>query len=241
MKRQCPCAAETETKRPRTPTRALVLFKGTGSVDRVLEAMGYDVVSVDWNPRFKPTLVADVMELDFRNIWTAGDFDIVWASPDCTQFSKAKTDGKRDLAKGCALVQRTIDIIEHLNPRMWFFENPATGLLPKQSVVAGIPYFTADYCCYWDDRLQSLMPYRKRTAFWTNASPRLGKCRGVGRCPMMEKRHHVGSCGNGHSTYNRNGRSSQIDKFIIPSTLVRILLESDVGNLAFVSPNSFKT
>lgn len=33
--------------------KALVLFKGTGSVDRVLERMGYEVVSVDWLAKFR--------------------------------------------------------------------------------------------------------------------------------------------------------------------------------------------
>ena len=39
------CADVRETMAAK---KALVLFKGTGSVDRVLAQMGYEVVSVDW-------------------------------------------------------------------------------------------------------------------------------------------------------------------------------------------------
>ena len=44
--------------------KALVLFKGTGSVDRVLTRMGYEVVSVDWLAKFHPTIVVDIMKIE---------------------------------------------------------------------------------------------------------------------------------------------------------------------------------
>ncbi len=54
--------------------RALVLFCGTGSVDRALERAGFEVVSLDINAKFNPTHVADIMKWDFRQ-YPKGHFD----------------------------------------------------------------------------------------------------------------------------------------------------------------------
>lgn len=234
-----PPSAVKKTKRTR---RALVLFKGTGSADRVLENMGYEVVSVDWDAKFKPTICANILTLNYGKLWKYGEFDIVWASPDCTQFSKAKTTGVRDLPYARSLVERTLQIITYLAPRLWVMENPATGLLPKQKVVAGIPFFVADYCQYSDERTDRRMPYKKPTAFWTNASPSLWRCQGAGRCPMMggangeNPKKHRSSCGNGY--YEQ--RTTKNERYMIPTQLVSDLLNTDPHKMAYITPLDFQ-
>ena len=47
--------------------RCLELFKGTGSVGRVCEELGYDVVSLDINPRYDATYCCDI--LNFRSYY----------------------------------------------------------------------------------------------------------------------------------------------------------------------------
>ena len=42
----------------------LELFSGTGSVGKVFEAGGWQVTSVDILPRFKPTLLKSVLEIE---------------------------------------------------------------------------------------------------------------------------------------------------------------------------------
>ena len=56
---------------------------------------------------------------------------------------------------------KTIEIIEYFNPRVWFIENPQTGLLKKKEFMVGKPFKDVDYCKYG-------MPYRKRTSLWNN-------------------------------------------------------------------------
>ncbi len=46
--------------------RVLDLFSGTGSVSRVFVDEGYEVVSLDIDPKFNPTIVADVLERTSR-------------------------------------------------------------------------------------------------------------------------------------------------------------------------------
>ena len=52
--------------------------------------------------------------------------------------------------------------INYFNPRVWFLENPQTGLLKDRSFMSGIPFCDVDYCCYCD------WGYRKGTRLWNN-------------------------------------------------------------------------
>ena len=98
------------TIQPDEPKRALELFSGTGSTGRVLEAWGFTVTSLDSDPRAGATICEDVLSWDYRQ-YPRGYFDIVVASPPCTEYSRAKTRSGRLLHEGDAVVQRTLQII----------------------------------------------------------------------------------------------------------------------------------
>ena len=76
--------------------RALVLFKGTGSIDRALEEHGFEVTSLDILPKFGATFTEDILTWNYRQ-FEPGYFDFIWASPVCTEFSVALTTRPRDL------------------------------------------------------------------------------------------------------------------------------------------------
>ena len=109
----------------------LALFAGTKSVGKVFEAAGWRVTSVDLLPRFLPTICADVMDLDMTKL---GDVDLMWASPPCTHYSRARSCAKtpRDLEGSDRMVQKCLDIAAQLGCP-WFMENPQTGLLASQA------------------------------------------------------------------------------------------------------------
>ena len=104
--------------------KLLELFSGTGSIGRAFPARGWEVVSVDLDPKFQPTICCDIMELDEAAL------------------------GHRNLEAGDRLVLRTLQIIENLRPRWWAFENPQTGLLKTRPMVQGLPYSDVCYCKY---------------------------------------------------------------------------------------------
>jgi len=138
--------------------RVLELFSGTGSVGNVCKRLGCTVVSLD---RDMPAdISSDIMDWDYRT-YPPGHFDVIWASPPCTEYSRAKTIGVRKLDEANGIVKRTIEIINYFNPTYWMMENPQTGLLKSQPFIAELPYNDLDYCKYG-------MPYRKRTRIWNN-------------------------------------------------------------------------
>ena len=72
--------------------RLLNLCSGTGSVSKPFAAAGWEVVEVDWDSTHKPTHHVDIMKWNCP--YDAGHFDVIWASPDCTQYSIARTTAK---------------------------------------------------------------------------------------------------------------------------------------------------
>ena len=135
----------------------LELFSGTGSVGRVAEVFGYDVVSLDLKDA---KIVVDILEWDYTKL-DADEIDVIWASPPCTEYSKAKTTGIRKIDYANRIVLKTIEIINYFKPRWWFIENPQTGLLKEQSFMKDFGFYDVDYCKYGTE-------YRKRTRIWSN-------------------------------------------------------------------------
>ena len=88
----------------------LELFCGTESIGKVFDQHGWDVVSVDFNKRFQPTICKNVLDLTPQDILgklpkSAKKVSVIWASPMCTQYSKCRTQGgPRDLVGADALV-----------------------------------------------------------------------------------------------------------------------------------------
>ena len=144
--------------------KALFLCSGTGSVGEPFRKGGWDVTDVDWDGRYGAEIVTDITLWDYKNSFEPGYFDVVWASPDCRMYSRARTTGgPRDFESSDRLVQACRAIIEYLQPNCWFIENPDSGLLKTRPCIEGLPYVRVDYCMYG-------CPYRKRTRLWTNCT-----------------------------------------------------------------------
>ena len=140
--------------------KLLELFKGTGSVGDAFERItGWEVTSVDMVAKFKPTHLCNILDFDYKQ-YPPEHFDFVWASPPCTEFSIAKSQGIRDIPAATKVVEKTLEIIRYFKCP-FAMENPQTGYLKQQPCVQGIPYKDVSYCKYG-------MPYRKLTRLWTD-------------------------------------------------------------------------
>ena len=206
--------------------RLLELFSGTGSVGMAFRKHGWEVHSLDIAqlPGAEPL----TFQCDVRGWQPQCHYDVVWASPPCTHYSRARTSARtpRDLEGADELVATARSIIEQVQPRYWFIENPQTGLLKGRDVVADLPFRDVSYCAYG-------LPYRKMTRIWSNAalSPawETHSCPGPGLCWAMEGRRHKAIAQRGPGKHTIEGWSRE-SLYRIPQALCEdIALFCDVA------------
>lgn len=72
--------------------RVLDLFTGTGSVANYAKEMGWEVVTLDIDPKSNATFTMDILDFDYKQ-FEVGHFDLVFASPDCSVYSTMACPG----------------------------------------------------------------------------------------------------------------------------------------------------
>jgi hypothetical protein len=198
--------------------KLLELFAGTGSVGNVATTLGFEVVSLDRD--MDATLRMDIMDWDYRSsAYGPGHFDLIWASPPCTEYSIAKTIGVRDIEGANKIVRRTLDIIDYFKPRWWIVENPQTGQLKHQPMMADLRFVDVDYCKYG-------MQYRKRTRLWNNVVDWTPRPLCKRDCNSMNSTltRHLESAQRGPTKGQPSNRHKQTELYIVPHALVTEIL-----------------
>jgi hypothetical protein len=142
--------------------RVLDLFSGLGGWGKPLAQRGHEIVSVDVNPAFSPTVCTDILNLNADGL---GSFDLVLASPPCEAFSVASIghhwaggyrayQPRTEHARlSMALVRKTTDLIAAIAPRWWVIENPR-GVLRKLGLLDDHERITVTFCAYGDTRMK---------------------------------------------------------------------------------------
>lgn len=149
--------------------KILELFSGTESFGKVARERGHEVFTVDINPKFKPSICKNILEVTKEEIIEKFGYpDVIWASPPCTTFSVASIyryweGGKPKNVKtleGIEIVKKTLKLIKELNPKYFFIENPR-GMLRQQEFMQPLHRKTITYCQYGFQQM-------KPTDIWTN-------------------------------------------------------------------------
>ena len=204
------------------PRLALELFSGTGSVRKVLEAKGWQVTSLDNDPKAGADITCDICAWDYTT-FEPGHFEYVHASPPCTEYSRALTSRPRDLAVGDALVDKTLEILTYLRPQWWTIENP-DSLMKTRPAMQHLRAFMKRccYCVYSDD--EGTHAYRKPTCIWTNLpwTPR-HMCTSKTPCQFRGPSGHpkIAQRGQGRTEATRKNANSQSELYSMPAALVQ--------------------
>jgi hypothetical protein len=204
--------------------KVLELFAGTRSIGKAFERKGHDVYSIEWDKDFEDIdWYEDIGKITAQDIIDKfGKPDVIWASPDCTSYSLAaishhrvkETDGNlaplTEYAKFCDEVNaHVIELINELNPKYFFIENPRGGLC-NMRFMRGIPKHLVTYCQYGDFRM-------KPTHIFTNyPEPKFKHCKNGDKC------HEAAPRGSRTGTQGIKGSK---DRSRIPDALCDYIVE----------------
>lgn len=147
--------------------KVLEIYCGTKSCSKVAKELGHEVFTIDFNPKFSPDLVCDMLYFNKKMLpkeWRKPDF--IWFSPPCQTFSLSgnsmfmgfPTGSKTYI--GLALAYKCIELIQDLKPKYWVIENPRAGLR-SQWFMKPLERTTVSYCQYG-------FKYMKPTDLWNN-------------------------------------------------------------------------
>jgi hypothetical protein len=206
--------------------KVLELFSGTGSVGKCCEKIGFDKVSVDL--LLPADFKINIMDFDYKQ-FDKNEFDIIWASPPCSNYSKLQ-DGwlgrmrkgeiytkeiqEKEMNNDDKLVLKALEIIDYFKPEYWFIENPASSKMKDRDFMKDLPFYIVDYCMYSD------WGYRKRTRIWTNKKEWNAKTCNK-KCGNMIGNLHKTNLGNTERKQITKGDgTTQQDRYRIPEELI---------------------
>ena len=205
--------------------RVLELFKGSGSIGKHYEGTVNEIISLDFEKKYKPDICCDIMEWNYKE-YPTGHFDIIWASPECKIFSmlqncrigthknaswknKEELKDQRDIHS--KFIKKTIEIIKYFNPTFYYIENPLHSKIWD--------YVEADYkdkfvivdYCYYGYR------YKKPTKILTNKELENKRC----ACKKHDMR--IGVCNR--NWVNKKDNTTLLERYSIPPLLLKYLLD----------------
>lgn len=95
----------------------------------------WEVIRLENNPllaHIEHTILVDILsdDFDYKSMFNRSDFDFIWASPPCVEFSNAyeapKSRARRagiDFAPDTRILEKCIEIIEYFKPKYYCIEN----------------------------------------------------------------------------------------------------------------------
>ena len=124
----------------------------------------WEVITVDLDPRFKPSICADITKLSSQDIENASklrDFEsyeavVVLAGPPCERFSLAATGAgntfwpSAGIQDALLVVGACLRLIHEIQPDAWMLENPKERL----RWILGKPHTTISYQDFGSSKLK---------------------------------------------------------------------------------------
>lgn len=202
----------------------LELFAGSKSFASAAASLGHTTYTSDYDDEFDTDYCVDIFDFDISKLPFRPD--VVWASPPCEGFSVASighhwnhdnTPKTSQAQLSMDIVNKTLGIIEQLQPKYYFIENPRGKLRKLPFMQDHLYHHTVTYCQYGDTRM-------KPTDIWTNFpgwKPRL-MCRNGAPCHAAAPR--------GSST-GTQGIKTYFDRSRVPDELCKEILRAIEGDM----------
>jgi site-specific DNA-cytosine methylase len=138
-----------EYRMERTLTMIIDLCSGLGRWSE-------EAISIDIDPKTRPTIVADVKHLPLRQAIRP---KLIHASPPCKYLSNARARrygfDEKGIAESLDIIAACFRAFDWLEPEMWTLENPLGVLRRLIQPTASTEYKAGDY-------------KHKKTDFWSN-------------------------------------------------------------------------
>jgi site-specific DNA-cytosine methylase len=197
------------------------LFSGSKSISRVFEQNGFDTFSIDIRADLKPSLCSDICHVTPKDIPANPSF--IWASPDCTRFSRASSSVhwnkitnryrvytyipvSESSCKSVNMLESTVNLLRFFNDTPFVIENPIGRIQHMQSLKR-LGHFR--YCVNYADYG---FPYSKETYLFSNIW-----------LPFSTKKVHSAAPGL-RTIRNRTQRSA------VPDALIQTIIDYHFSN-----------
>ena len=194
--------------------RLLEIFCGTKSMGKVFEKNDWEVISIDIEKKWKPTICIDVLEWNYKT-FDKNYFNHIHFSPPCIYMSqlqqswynryKGRGDNKylftekihrEQLEESDKLLHKINEIIDYFDNITFTIENPyhtKFNNITKRNIL-NYDYVVCDYCMYD-------YPIKKPTVFYNNFNLKLNRCDKSHTHTKWEK-----FCGGGNSILDERYR-----------------------------------
>lgn len=155
--------------------KVLDLFSGLEGWSLPFRNAGHDVWTVDNDPYYKPSEIADILTL--QDSYAQG-FDVILASPPCTCFSTmtfshhwkpGRVPRTPEAQVAMDLVRKTVKMIQVAQPKFWVIENPR-AMLRKLDLIPGRRE-TVWYCRYGESRAKPTDLWGGFPSLWSPRPP----------------------------------------------------------------------
>tara|TARA_R110002126_G_scaffold174689_1_gene323306 strand:+ start:380 stop:1012 length:633 start_codon:yes stop_codon:yes gene_type:complete len=209
--------------------RVLELFKGSGSIGKHYEGTDIEVISLDFEKKYEPTICCDIMDWNYKE-YPTDHFDIIWASPECKIFSmlqncrigthknaswKNKEELKEQRDIHSKFIKKTIEIIKYFNPTFYYIENPLHSKIWDYVEEDYKDKFVIVDYCYYGYR------YKKPTKILTNKKLENKRC----TCKKHDMRIGVVSGKMENGNVNKKDNTNLLERYSIPPLLLKYLLD----------------
>ena len=210
--------------------RVLELFKGSGSIGKHYEGTDNEIISLDYEKKYKPDICCDIMEWNYKE-YPIGHFDIIWASPECKIFSmlqncrignhkgaswKNKEELKEQRDIHSKFIKKTIEIIKYFNPTFYYIENPLHSKIWDYVEEDYKDKFVIVDYCYYGYR------YKKPTKILTNKELENKRC----SCKKHDMRLGVNPYGKMKNAISvKFDDTTLLERYSIPPLLLKYLLD----------------